>query len=174
MTINYKELRQLRRSWDNEPDNTQKMGLNPFIMAILAIIMLLAMSGVVFAKNAPIKDVDAVRAILGEAENESMIGKIAIGEVIRTRGGFKGIYGYNAVKYVNGRYYRGKRAISPTIAVQALKAWKLSANTNYALNAQGWGNASDLKVFARQSWWRNCAIVAKIGDHYFWKVKKGA
>lgn len=172
--INYRELRQLRRSWDNEPDNTQKMALNPFIMAILAIIMLLAMSGVVFAKNAPIKDIDAVRAILGEAENEQYAGMIAIGEVIRTRGSFKGIYGYNAVKYVNGRYYRGKRAISPTLAIQALKAWRASISTNYALNAQGWGNASDLKAFARQSWWRNCAIVVKIGNHYFWKVKKGA
>lgn len=174
MTINYKELRQLRRSWDNEPDNTQKMGLNPFIMAILAIIMLLAMSGVVFAKNAPIKDVDAVRAILGESENEPYIGMIAIGEVIRKRGGFKGIYGYNAIKYVNGRYYRGKREISPTIAVQALKAWRASISTNYALKAQGWGSEADLRVFKKQSWFKKCHVVTKIGAHYFWNVKKGA
>lgn len=71
MTINYKELRQLRRSWDNEPDNTQKMGLNPFIMAILAIIMLLAMSAVCFAKDAPIVNVERLANAIYIAEGGS-------------------------------------------------------------------------------------------------------
>lgn len=167
--INFKELRAQRRKWDSEHNQR----INPLAIAVMTLFLMFVIWDICFAKDAPIKDIDAVRAILGEAENESMIGKIAIGEVIRTRGGFKGIYGYNAVKYVNGRYYRGKRAISPTIAVQALKAWRASISTNYALNAQGWGNASDLKIFSRASWFKKCYITVKIGNHYFWKVNKG-
>ena len=168
--LNYKELRAQRRKWDNENNNH----INPLAIAAMTLFLMFAIWDICFAGNLPIKDVDAVRAILGEAENEPYIGMIAIGEVIRTRGNFKGIYGYNAVKHVNGRYYRGKRAISPTIAIQALKAWKMSASTNYALGSAGWGNASDLKVFGRSAWFKKCYITVKLGNHYFWKVKKGA
>lgn len=168
--INFKELRAQRRKLDNEHNQR----INPLIVAIMTLFLMYALYSIAYAGNPPIKDVDAVRAILGEGEAEPFVGMVALGEVIRTRGNFKGIYGYNAVKYVNGRYYRGKRAISPIIALQALKAWRMSVSTNYALGSAGWGNASDLKAFSKTSWFKKCYITVKIGNHYFWKVKKGA
>lgn len=69
--INYRELRQLRRSWDNEPDNTQKMGSNPLLLACMAIIMLLAMSAVCFAKDAPIVNVERLANAIYIAEGGS-------------------------------------------------------------------------------------------------------
>ncbi len=167
--LNYKELRAQRRKLDNEHNQR----INPLAIAAMTLFLMFAIWDICFAGNLPIKDVDAVRAIIGEGEAEPFIGMVALGEVIRTRGNFKGIYGYNAVKHVNGRYYRGKRTISPTIALQALKAWRASISTNYALNAQGWGSEADLRVFKRQSWFKKCYITVKIGNHYFWKVKKG-
>lgn len=68
MTINYKELRQLRRSWDNEPDNTQKMGLNPFILAILTLFMLYALYSIAYADNAPTVNVERLANAIYIAE----------------------------------------------------------------------------------------------------------
>ena len=68
MTINYKELRQLRRSWDNEPDNTQKMGLNPFILAILTLFMLYALYSIAYADNAPTVNVERLANAIYKAE----------------------------------------------------------------------------------------------------------
>lgn len=168
--LNYKELRAQRRKWDNEHNHH----INPLAIAAMTLFLMYALYSIAYAENSHITDIQAVRAILGESENEPFIGMVALGEVIRTRGSMKGIYGYNAVKYVNGRYYRGKREISPTIAVQALKAWRASISTNYALKAQGWGSEADLRVFKKQSWFKKCHVVTKIGAHYFWNVKKGA
>ncbi len=168
--INFKELRAHRRKLENEHNHH----INPLAIAAMTLFLMFALWDICFAGSVPIKDVDAVRAILGEGEAEPFIGMVALGEVIRTRGNFKGIYGYNAIKYVNGRYYRGKRAISNAIALQALKAWRASISTNYALNAQGWGSEADLRVFKKQSWFKKCHVVTKIGAHYFWNVKKGA
>ena len=68
MTINYKELRPLRRSWDNEPDNTQKMGLNPFILAILTLFMLYALYSIAYADNAPTVNVERLANAIYIAE----------------------------------------------------------------------------------------------------------
>lgn len=167
--LNFKQLRAQRRDWDNE--STPKMPFNPLLMACLAFILALMMCGACHAKNANISEIQAIRALIGEGESESLMGMTALGEVIRTRGSFKGIYGYNAVKYVNGRYYRGKRAIAPAVVSKAVKAWRMSASTNYSLQADGWGNASDLVIFKRSKWFKNCYITVKIGAHYFWKAR---
>lgn len=170
--LNDNKLRLLRRNGAFEEPSASRMSLNWPVLAsagLMLALMTILLSSCACAGQ--ISDTQAVRAILGESEGESITGMIALGEVIRKRGSMRGIYGYNAVKYVNGRYMRGSRAISPTLAKQALKAWKTSANTNYALNAQGWGNANDLKVFKRQKWFSRCIIVTKIGSHYFWRAK---
>lgn len=144
-----------------------------FIITTMAVL-LLTMAVLLIscqAQASTITETDAVRAILGEAESEPFIGQIALAEVIRTRGSMKGIYGFNAIKYKNGIYYRGNRAISRQMALQAIKAWKTSATTNYALKAQGWGNAADLKAFRKTRWFKKCYIVKTIGNHHFWKER---
>jgi len=63
--INFKELRAQRRKWDSED---LKLPINPLIMAILAIILLLAMSGVVFAKDATVVNVERLANAIYKAE----------------------------------------------------------------------------------------------------------
>lgn len=171
--INYKQLREQYKRYRLESTDGDRLYtttvLGLFIVFVIAVVAMCVLPGCAAAGE--ITEIQAVRAILGEAEGESLVGMTAIAEVIRTRGNMQGIYGYHAVKYTNGVYYRGHRHILNKIALQALKAWKDSSTTHYSANAQGWGSRTDLEAFHTQSWFRKCVIVAKYGNHYFWRAK---
>jgi hypothetical protein len=107
---------------------------------------------------------EAIKAIIGEAESEPYIGKVAIGEVIRKRGSLKGIYGINAPRVRQVKY-------SHKCYLEAQKAWYASITSDYSHKSEGWGNANDLIKFKRSKWFKKCYIVCKIGNHYFWGTK---
>jgi hypothetical protein len=104
----------------------------------------------------------AVLAIVGEAEGESMQGKIAVAEVIRRRGSLKGVYGHKSNRVVNKHY-------SASCYADSVKAWELSKTSNLTDEADGWGNESDIRKFKTQAWFKNCRVIKQIGNHYFWK-----
>ena len=104
----------------------------------------------------------AIMAIIGEAEGESLQGKIAVAEVIRHRGSLKGIYGVSAPRVV-------KKLYSAQTLSDATKAWEMSKTSNLTGGAMGWGNASDIRKFKTQKWFKKCAVTKQIGNHYFWK-----
>jgi spore germination cell wall hydrolase CwlJ-like protein len=111
---------------------------------------------------AAVPDHLAVQAIIGEAENQSLEGMVAVGEVIRNRGSLKGIYGVSAPRVVKKQY-------SATTLAKATKAWQMSKTSNLTGGADGWGNAADIKKFKTQKWFKKCRVTKQIGDHYFWK-----
>ena len=115
-------------------------------------------------KQPPFTPQEAILAIIGEAEGESMTGKIAVAEVIRKRNSLKGVYGARAPRVINHRY-------SQSAFQEAQKAWELSENTSYSQGADGWGSSQDVQIFKHSSWFKNCYIITKIGAHYFWKKK---
>ena len=135
-----------------------------FKSLIIALFLTITISGCVYASSVKLTDKTAVLAIIGEAESESQIGRIALAEVIRKRGSLKGIYGINAPRVKAHRY-------SDNTFLLAKAAWFDSRYTNYSKNADGWGNSSDIIKFKKQGWFKNCVIVAHIGNHYFWKRK---
>lgn len=139
------------------------------ILMVLALIMTILISSCAMAASSvKLTDKTAVLAIIGEAEAESQTGRIAVAEVIRKRGNLHGIYGINSPRVKAHKY-------SNNTALLAKSAWFDSRYTNYSHNADGWGNKSDIEKFKRQGWFKNCEIVAVIGNHYFWKkkIKKG-
>lgn len=106
----------------------------------------------------------AVRAIIGEAENQGYEGMLAVAYAIRNRGTLKGVYGVHA-KRVREHLY------SDQVEDMAIKAW---AEASCGLNdithgATGWGNAKDGQEFAKCKWWKNCVIVFRYKDHFFYK-----
>lgn len=127
---------------------------------LITIIILLTVSGYVSASSIP--DSKAIAAIIGEAEGESLQGKIAVAEVIRNRGSLKGIYGVSAPRVV-------KKLYSAQTLADATRAWELSKTSNLTGGAMGWGNASDIRKFKTQKWFKKCRVVKQIGNHYFWK-----
>jgi spore germination cell wall hydrolase CwlJ-like protein len=114
----------------------------------------------------------AFLACLGEAESESQTGKIALMETLRNRGNIRGVYGIKAITAKKGAYYRGKRKISQATVTACQAAWVDSKHTNYASGAIGWGNADDLKIFKKSKWFKNCQVVKKIDNHYFYKCNQ--
>jgi hypothetical protein len=140
---------------------------------ILTAIFLMLESGCAMADTLKLTDATAIIVVIGEAESESQTGRIAVAEVTRKRGSLKGIYGANAIIVKDGHYYRktkkGLRKIDDATVTLSKAAWFDSRHTNYSKDADGWGNANDIKIFKRQAWFKNCIIVAHIGNHYFWK-----
>jgi hypothetical protein len=107
----------------------------------------------------------AILAIIGEAEGETFRGKVAVAETIRERGSLAGVYGLTAPRVLARKY-------SQKTYEEARKAWKVSKSTNISKGADGWGNSKDLKKFKKENWFKkNCVVVAKIGNHFFWKNK---
>lgn len=112
----------------------------------------------------------AIRAILGEAEGEPYLGKVAVGEVLRFRKSVRGFYGAKAVAFRDGRYYRGSRPIDAVTVGEALKAWRESAQSNVSRGATHFEN---VKAFGVPYWASTMVPTVKIASHQFYReVKK--
>lgn len=164
MSINYKELRLLRRSWENDADMRPRMPFFWPIMAILTIIILIAGCQVA---HAGISEAQGVACVIGEAEGEDYEGKLAIAYALQRRGTTKGVFGCRADRVVNHKY-------SYVTYMEASKAWEyalLNPANDITNGATGWGNAKDLRIFKRKAWWKNCIITARIGNHIFYRER---
>lgn len=124
----------------------------------LKFIILLFVLTFPIKAHADVTEAQAVRAILGEAENQGEIGMIAVAEVIRARGSLKGIYGY---KNVSKRYAK----IPAKYKAMAIKAWHTSANSHITKGADHFENLS----FGCPSWVKGCVETFRHKDHVFYK-----
>lgn len=112
----------------------------------------------------------AVRAILGEAENQGYEGMVALGEALRNRGKLSGVYGYRAILVKDGVYFRkskkGLRRIEPGIVAKSHQAWVDSMKSDLVKQADHWENT---KAFGVPAWSKGMTHTATIGDHSFYK-----
>ena len=117
-----------------------------------------------------ISDSQAINSILGEAEDQGLVGMTALGEAIRNRGSLNGVYGYKAIVIKNGNYYRktkkGLRLLSKAIVKQAHQAWKASATSDYVHGADHWEN---VEAFGMPSWAYSMEKTFAYKDHAFFK-----
>lgn len=114
---------------------------------------------------ASVNHFDAVRAIVGEASNQSFVGMVAVGEVIQARDYYSerykhgGLYGMNAVhvKHESARTW-----------MKAWFAWFVSHFTDYTHGATMFEN---IYAFGfPKSWDREKVVcVAVYGDQWFFK-----
>lgn len=98
----------------------------------LLTILLLVNAG--WACAADINDQDAVYAVIGEAEGESFIGKIAVACAIRNRGNLNGVYGYTAPRVRRHLYNK-------VAEQQSVDAWIMSdssSNCDFIGGATEW------------------------------------
>ena len=112
----------------------------------------------------------AIKAILGEGEDQGYVGMVCLGEAIRNRGTLKGVYGYKVVVVKDNKFYRktkkGLREITPNIVSDAKRAWKESENTDYLHGADHWEN---VKAFGVPVWAKGMRIMFEHKDHVFFK-----
>ena len=129
-----------------------------YLVMFLATTLFLILITVGICHADQLDDKQCILAIIGEAEGEPYIGKIAIGEVIRRRGSLKGVYGLNAPRVKKHLYSKETYDL-------CLKAWLESRFTNYSCLATHWEG----KAFKKPYWAANMAIVARIGNQIFYK-----
>jgi len=114
-------------------------------------------SGVVW--GADFTDLQAIRCIIGEAEDQGYIGMVAIGEAIRNRGHLKGVYGCTSVRLLS---------VGDWLVDQASEAWRDSETSNLVKGADHWHSDREKPV-----WWEKYGtLTAKIGNHKFYKEVK--
>lgn len=100
----------------------------------------------------------AILAIVGEAENQGLIGMTAVAEAIRNRGTLKGVYGLKSPRL--------KKAPKWVFSM-ARKAWEDSQNSNLTNGATHWENT---KSFGVPYWAKPMKKTAVIKDHAFYKA----
>lgn len=111
--------------------------------------------------HAGVTRAQAVRAIVGEASNQSLDGMTAVGEVIRRRGSVRGLCGYRAMKF---------RSEPERVWNKAEVAWRRSKNTNLTRGATLFENVG--RFGFPRSWDRKKVyFVVKIGAHSFFKER---
>jgi len=114
-------------------------------------------------KKVPVlSDKNAIKTIIGEAENQGLKGMQDIASVIRNRGTLQGAYGYKSPRVVNKKY-------SKEIYKQAKIAWENSRNNNTAGGANHWFSESDLKQAKVQKMVKNMTFIKKSGSQSLYK-----
>jgi Zn ribbon nucleic-acid-binding protein len=167
--VGLKTLNQLRVDSELPKLSRKEFKMNKEVKKILLGFLLaftLCGCDVVFAQP----DEWAIKAILGEGEDQGIEGMTALGEAIRNRGTLNGVYGFKAVVVKNGKYYRktkkGLRQISDYVVKNAKQAWNDSENTDYVRGADHWENIKEFGV----PYWANTKVkTATIKDHAFYK-----
>ena len=156
-----------------DPKNQVLHGDNhPIFPGIPAILILLAILGVAPAYAAEIPSNEAVRSIIGEAENQGYEGMYAVACAIRNRGTLKGVYGSRSIQEIGGRLFRvspdGRRwRISDDTWQKASKAWFMSADGPDITNgATHWENVRD---FGAPEWAHGMYVTLIFRGHEFYK-----
>lgn len=124
----------------------------------LALGVTLALTGTCYPY--PIKKSQAIKAIIGEAENQGRPGMQLVAAAIKNRGTLKGVYGLNNPRVVKHLY-------SAKIYAQAAWAWKHAEDVRLALQgAAFWENT---KAFGLPYWAKGKRITFVYLDHKFFK-----
>lgn len=112
-----------------------------------------------FAKTPSFTSENAIKAIIGEAENQGYDGMYAVACAIRNRGTLKGVYGVNAQRVK-------KQLYSHDTWVKARKAWFDSKNgPDVTIGSISWENLD----FGEPYWAKSMTKTVKIGSHTFYK-----
>lgn len=124
---------------------------------VIFLFVLLCCGYVHVMTHPVLHDRDYVRAIVGEASNQTEDTMICIAHALRNRGNIEGVYGYNAEHVWNE---------SGATWHKAWIAWELAGNeADVTHGARNFGTASDL---AKYDLTENLLIKRKCGDFYFY------
>ena len=100
----------------------------------------------------------AIKAIVGEAENQGFLGMQAVAEAIRNRGTLDGVYGLKSSRLKKAPKW---------VFMQAEKAWEASESSNLVKGATHWEN---IKAFGVPYWAKSMKKTATVKDHAFYRV----
>lgn len=158
-------IRQMRRDMYDQRISAPLVAPGAIRSAVIVIGCLL-LAGIMLiggcheeAKAAEIPESRAVRAIIGEAENQGYDGMLAVACAMRNRGTLQGVYGERAPRVMQHKY-------SDKIYALAVKAWRASANCDVTHGANHWEN---VKAFGKPGWAKNMKLTYCCKDHEFYR-----
>lgn len=132
------------------------------LWAMLTVAGCTVASAEVVGSQSSVREVDAVLAIIGEAENQGYDGMLAVACAIRNRGTLQGVYGIKAPRVVQKKY-------SPKTYAKALKAWRASSDCDVTNGADHWEN---VKAFGKPKWAKTMKLTYVCKDHEFYRGAK--
>ena len=130
-----------------------------FFIRLLRLIFPIIIMAILQAPAQAYTEKQAIKAIIGEAENQGKEGMLAVACAIRNRGTLKGVYGLNAPRVRNHLY-------TARIYAQAAQAWADSAQTDITHGATAWEN---ILAFGKPYWYDQFEVTVKIGSQEFMK-----
>lgn len=143
--------------------------MNKFVFAFIFIFALIFITATpVLADNIPSSK--AIKAIIGEAENQGPRGMLAVACAIKNRGTLKGVYGLHANRVVNHKY-------SEMTWLNAQSAWEIANNEGgpdtwgidtceFIHDAKNWENTN---AFGVPYWAKGMNVVFVYKDHKFFR-----
>lgn len=162
--------------WENGERQPEVSNLKKISECFKVPIKSLFVSVAVFCLMIPlayadVSRADGIRAIVGEAANQSakygdrvgFDGMTAVGEVIRRRGSVRGLYGYQAMAH---------RKESAAVWEMAGKAWDRSASSTLTYDEYSGKGATlfeNINAFGFPKSWDRMKVIGvkEIGDHVF-------
>jgi len=132
------------------------------IGAIVGCTILIFLASCIHSKPAhaySFSDSDAIKAIIGEAEDQGYRGMLAVACAIRNRGTLKGVYGLRSARVRNYEFSRQTHKM-------AFLAWAESEKVDITNGATHWEN---IKAFGTPCWVKKCIEVFRHKDHVFYK-----
>ena len=130
-----------------------------FFIRLLRLIFPIIIMAILQAPAQAYTEKQAIKAIIGEAENQGKEGMLAVACAIRNRGTLKGVYGLNAPRVRNHLY-------TARIYAQAAQAWADSAQTDITHGARFWENTT---AFGMPYWAKGMQVVLVVRDHKFFR-----
>lgn len=107
----------------------------------------------------------AIKAIIGEAENQGFHGMLAVACGIRNRNTLQGVYGLKAARVRNHQY-------NSTTLNQANLAWSLASNSDIKDNCDFLGGAThwdNINAFGKPNWANSMIETYRYRDHVFYR-----
>lgn len=141
---------------DPQPRSVWTMFLR--FIGVLTVIILLFFT----TKAVAFTHEQAVKAIIGEAENQGSQGMLYVACAIHNRGTLKGVFGLHAPRIVNHKY-------SNNIYNQAELAWEKSEAPEACSELAGAKNWENTDAFGVPYWAKGMKVVLVYKDHKFFK-----
>lgn len=141
----------------------------------VVVVALLASCGLAHAEAIPTER--AVKAIIGEAENQGSQGMLAVACGIYNRGTLRGIYGEKAPRVVGKKY-------SKETYTAAARAWDIASNPQEYMSLDEYGapitaceflggadHWENIKAFGKPAWAKGMIETYRYKDHVFYRAK---
>lgn len=132
-----------------------------YIVCVGAIVFALCVILFSYSLSYAYTDEQAIKSIIGEAENQGQIGMLYVACAIRNRGTLSGVYGSHSKRVLKELY-------SSKTYIQSTWAWAESIKSPYCNELGGATNWENINQFGKPKWAMGMVETFRYRDHVFY------